>query len=136
MPEQVVAPGCSGARQIKGGVMKYSDEFDRLLALLVKENDRLVYKGANYTDTYTRKYLLSFIERFTSRLMYNHCIEDRVAMHEIADEYHEWCKKNPDVDDLAKKDKEYRLEQKEGMLKNNITPIRRQNDVDTSNDRI
>jgi hypothetical protein len=113
--------------KFKGGVMKYSDEFDRLLALLIKENDRLIHKGVNYTDTYTRKYLLSFIERLTSRVMYNHCIEDRVAMHEIADEYHEWLDKN--ADRLAKEDQDYKLEMKEATL-------RRQGDVDTSNDRV
>ena len=40
------------------------------------------------------------------------------------------------IDRFAKEDEEYRLEQKEGMLKNNIIPIRRKKDVGTSNDNI
>ena len=103
------------------------DEFDRLIALVLKEAFRIKYKAVNYTDTYTRKSILARMEEITDRAMYNHCIEDRVMMHEVADDYHEWFEKN--ADRLAKEDEECRLEMKEAT-------IRRQNDVDTSNDRI
>ena len=41
-----------------------------------------------------------------------------------------------EMDRLAKEDEEYRLGQKEKMLKNNIIPIRRKGDVGTSDDSI
>ena len=97
------------------------DEFDRLIALVLKEAFRIKYKAVNYTDTYTREGILARMEEVTDRAMYNHCIEDRVVMHKVADDYHKWFKEN--ADDLAKKDEECRLEMKEGELKNNITPI-------------
>ncbi len=92
--------------------MKYSDEFDRLLVLLIKENDRLVYKGVNYTDTYTRKHLLAFADRVIDRTMYNHCIEDRLAMHQVDDLYREWLQKqekeDAEIDKLAEQNAEYK----------------------------
>jgi len=84
----------------------YSDESDRLLKLLIQEYFKNKYKATNYTDTYTRKSLLTCMEDLTNRAMYNHCIEDRVAMHEIADEYHEWLELN--IDRLAEEELEFK----------------------------
>jgi hypothetical protein len=85
---------------------EYTDEFDKLLQQIIQEYFRNKYKSINYTDTYTRKSLLAFSQALTDRAMYNHCIEDRVIMHEIADDYHEWLEVN--VDRLAEEDLEFK----------------------------
>ena len=85
---------------------EYTDEFDKLLQQIIQEYFRNKYKAINYTDTYTRKSLLAFSQALTDRAMYNHCIEDRVIMHEIADDYHEWLEVN--VDRLAEEDLEFK----------------------------
>jgi hypothetical protein len=84
--------------------MTFSDEFDRLLTLLLQEYFRCKHKGTNYTDTYTRKSLLKGASHITRRALYNHCIEVQVDKHKVADDYHEWLEKN--VDRLAKEDAE------------------------------
>jgi len=84
--------------------MIFSDEFDRLLALLIQEYFRCKYKAINYTDTYTRKSLLKGMSHITKRVLYNHCIEVQVDKHKIADDYHEWLDKN--ADRLAKEETE------------------------------
>ena len=84
--------------------MIFSDEFDRLLALLIQEYFRCKHKAINYTDTYTRKSLLKGMSHITKRVLYNHCIEVQVDKHKIADDYHEWLDKN--ADRLAKEETE------------------------------
>ena len=84
--------------------MIFSDEFDRLLALLIQEYFRCKHKAINYTDTYTRKSLLKSMSHITKRVLYNHCIEVQVDKHKIADDYHEWLDKN--IDRLAKEEAE------------------------------
>jgi len=85
---------------------EYTDEFDSLLQQIIQEYFRNKYKSVNYTDTYTRKSLLVFSQALIDRAMYNHCIEDRVVMHEIADEYHAWLDVN--ADRLAEEDLEFK----------------------------
>jgi len=84
--------------------MIFSDEFDRLLALLIQEYFRCKHKAINYTDTYTKKSLLKGMSHITKRVLYNHCIEVQVDKHKIADDYHEWLDKN--ADRLAKEETE------------------------------
>jgi phage-related protein len=86
--------------------MIFSDEFDRLLALLIQEYFRCKHKAINYTDTYTRKSLLEGMLNITKRVLYNHCIEVQVDKHKVADDYHEWLEKN--VDRLAKEEVEFK----------------------------
>jgi hypothetical protein len=74
-----------------------TSRFDKLLASLVQEYFRNKYKGIVHTETYTRESLLKCMADTTDRVMYNHCIEDRVAMHKLDDEYREWCVKNVDI---------------------------------------
>ena len=84
--------------------MIFSDEFDRLLALLIQEYFRCKHKAINYTDTYTKKSLLKGMSHITKRVLYNHCIEVQVDKHKIADDYYEWLDKN--ADRLAKEETE------------------------------
>lgn len=93
-----------------------TNRFDELLASLVQEYFRDKYKGIVYTDTYTRESLLECMNATTDRVMYNHCIEDRVAMHKLDDEYRKWYEKNADI--KAQEDVDLKLEQKEATLKN------------------
>ena len=86
--------------------MIFSDEFDRLLALLLQEYFKCKYKATNYTDTYTRKSLIEGMLHISKRASYNHCIEVQVDKHKVADAYHEWLEKN--ADRLAKEDAEFR----------------------------
>jgi hypothetical protein len=83
---------------------RYSDKFDDLLVKILQEYFKVKYKAINCTNTYTRKALLEFSQAITDRVMYKHCIEDRVVMHEIYDTYHEWLDEN--VDRLAKEELE------------------------------
>jgi len=73
---------------------------DLLLTQIIEEYSRYRYKSINYTDTYTRKFLLECISELTDRMMYRHCIEDRVIMAEMDDDYHEW------IDKQAKEEQE------------------------------
>lgn len=86
--------------------MIFSDEFDRLLALLLQEYFRCKNKAVNYTDTYTRKSLLEGMLHMSKRALYNHCIEIQVDKHKVDDAYHEWLEKN--ADRLAKEDAEFK----------------------------
>ena len=86
--------------------MIFSDEFDRLLALLLQEYFRCKHKAINYTDTYTRKSLLESMLHMSKRALYNHCIEVQVEKHKQADDYHEWLGEN--IDRLAKEDAEFK----------------------------
>ena len=83
-----------------------TSQFDLLLTQLLEEWSRNKYKIINYTDTYSRKSLLKFISDVTDRVMYRHCIEDRVIMAEMDEEYWEWLDKN--ADRLAAEDEEYK----------------------------
>ena len=83
-----------------------TSQFDLLLTQLLEEWSRNKYKTINYTDTYSRKSLLKFISDVTDRVMYRHCIEDRVIMAEMDEEYWEWLDKN--ADRLAAEDEEYK----------------------------
>ena len=74
-----------------------TNRFDELLASLVQEYFRSKYKGIVHTETYTRESLLECMAVVTDQVMYNHCIEDRVAMHKLDDQYREWCIKNVDI---------------------------------------
>lgn len=60
-----------------------NSKFTNLLNELVQEWSRLEYKTINYTDTYSRKALLKFIDRVQDWTMFQHCIEDREAMTAI-----------------------------------------------------
>ena len=93
---------------------RYSDEFDDLLAKILREYFRVKHKAINCTDTYTKKAVLEFSQAITDRAMHKHCIEGRVVMHEINDIYHEWLEEN--VDRLAKEE----LELKDSLDKKDI----------------
>ena len=86
--------------------MTFSDEFDRLLSLILKEYFKCKHKAINYTDTYTRKSLLEGMLHITKRALFNHCIEVQVDKHKVADDYHEWLEKK--MDRLAKEDAEFK----------------------------
>ena len=86
--------------------MIFSDEFDRLLALLLQEYFRCKHKAINYTDTYTRKSLIESMLHISKRASYNHCIEVQADKHKVADAYHEWLEKN--ADRLAQEDAEFK----------------------------
>ena len=91
------------------------------------------YKAVNYTSTFRYEFLKEkVVPAFENWLMFMYCAEDREAMtHQNQNFIDDLA-----IDRLAKEDEEGRLEQKEGMLKNNITPIRRTGDVGTSDDNI
>ena len=96
-------PGCQGfpvgltlaSILLKGEDM--TNRFDELLALIVQEYFRDKYKGIVHTETYTRESLLECMAAVTDQVMYNHCIEDRVAMHQLDDQYRKWYAKNVDI---------------------------------------
>ena len=79
---------------------------DSLLSQYLEEYSRSKNKAINYTDTYSRKYLSEFIKAVEDRVMYKHCLEDRVSMAKFDEEYWEWLDKN--ADRLAAEDEEYR----------------------------
>ena len=84
----------------------HTTQMDSLLSQYLEEYSRSKNKTINYTDTYSRKYLLECISDMTDRIMYKHCIEDRVIMAEMDEEYWEWLDKN--ADRLAAEDEEYK----------------------------
>ena len=117
--------------KFKGGVM--NTECTDAITMFLKGFCKDEYKAINYTSTFRHDFLkYKVVPAFENWLMFMYCAEDREAMTN---------KNKKFIDDLAidrfaKEDEEYRLEQKEGMLKNNIIPIRRKKDVGTSNDNI
>ena len=91
------------------------------------------YKAINYTSTFRYDFLkYKVVPAFEDWLMHMYCAEDREAMTHQNQKFID----DLAIDRFAKEDEECRLEQKEGMLKNNITPIRRTGDVGTSDDNI
>ena len=83
-----------------------TSQFDLLLTQLLEEWYRNTYKHINYTDTFSRKALLEFVKAVEDRVMYKHCLEDRVSMAEMDEAYWEWLDEN--ADRLAAEDEEYR----------------------------
>jgi len=97
--------------------------------MFLKAYCKNTYKAINYTSTFRYEFLKNqVVPAFENWLMFMYCAEDREAMGDA------W-------DRLAKEDEEYRLEQKEGTLKNKIIPIKRgffkeKNDVGAPDDNI
>ena len=83
-----------------------TSQFDLLLTQLLEEWSRNKYKTINYTNTYSRKYLIEFVKAVGDRVMYKYCLEDRITMAEMDEEYWEYLDKN--ADRLAAEDEEYR----------------------------
>jgi hypothetical protein len=70
-----------------------TDKFKELLKLLIEEYALNIHKAPNYTDTYTRKFLISkFIPEVIETALYNHCIEISVDKHKVHDDYAQWIK--------------------------------------------
>ena len=132
MLEQVGAPGCSSAPKFKGGVMPNAECMDAITKF-VKGLCKDKYKAINYTSTFRYEFLKNqVVPVFENWLMQMYCAEDREPMTHQNQKFID----DLEIDRLAKEDEECRLEQKEGMLKNNIIPIRRTGDVGTSDDSI
>ena len=96
------------------------------------------YKAINYTSTFRYEFLKNqVVAAFENWLMFMYCAEDREAMSHQNQDFID----DLEMDRLAKEDEEYRLEQKEGTLKNKIIPIKRgffkeKNDVGAPDDNI
>jgi hypothetical protein len=88
-----------------------TDKFKELLKLLIEEYALNIHKAPNYTDTYTRKFLISkFIPEVIETALYNHCIEISVDKHKVHDDYAQWIKQL-DVDRKEEElDRLYKLE--------------------------
>ncbi len=63
-----------------------STEFDILLTQLLEEYSRKTYKTINYTDTFSREFLLKFITAVQDRVMFKHCDEDRMMQEDSWDD--------------------------------------------------
>lgn len=93
-------------------------------------------RDARIVPTKSGVYLNHVIEEFLkdirSHMYWIYSAEDREDMTHENQNFID----DLEMDRLAKEDEEYRLGQKEKMLKNNIIPIRRKGDVGTSDDSI
>ena len=117
--------------KFKGGVM--NTECTDGVTMFLKGFCKDEYKTINYTSTFRYDFLkYKVVPAFEDWLMHMYCAEDREAMTHQNQKFID----DLAIDRFAKEDEECRLEQKEGMLKNNIIPIRRTDDVGTSDDNI
>ena len=77
-----------------------TSEISDLISKLVHAYAKQMAKQKNYTDTFSREFLLDCLKMTEGWMMMQHCIEDRKAM----DRRNEWIDKN--TDDLAEKEQE------------------------------
>jgi len=88
-----------------------SEKFREQLKLLLQEYALNTHKAPNYTDTYTRKFLVSkFIPEVIEAVLYNHCIESNVDKHRVHDDYVEWIKQQDADRKEEELDRLYKLE--------------------------
>jgi hypothetical protein len=70
-----------------------------LLKSLLNEFARDQAKAPNYTNTYTRRFLIAdFVPAVTEAVLYKFCIEINADKHVIDDDYRVWMRKQQDGD--------------------------------------
>ena len=88
-----------------------TNKFKELLKLLIEEYALNIHKAPNYTDTYTRKFLISkFVPEVIETALYNYCIETNVDKHRIHDDYVDWIKQQDTDRKEEELDRLYKLE--------------------------
>lgn len=88
-----------------------TDRFKELLKLLIEEYALNIHKAPNYTDTYTRKFLISkFIPEVIETALYNYCMETNLDKHKVHDDYVEWIKQQDADRKEEELDRLYKLE--------------------------
>jgi len=88
-----------------------TNKFKELLKLLIEEYALNIHKAPNYTDTYTRKFLISkFVPEVIETALYNYCIETSVDKHRIHDDYVDWIKQQDTDRKEEELDRLYKLE--------------------------
>ena len=88
-----------------------TDKFKELLKLLIEEYALNIHKAPNYTDTYTRKFLISkFIPEVIETALYNYCMETNLDKHKVHDDYVEWIKQQDADRKEEELDRLYKLE--------------------------
>ena len=87
------------------------EKFREQVKLLLQEYALNIHKAPNYTDTYTRKFLISkFIPEIIETVLHNHCIETNVDKHRVHDDYVEWIKQQDADRKEEELDRLYKLE--------------------------
>lgn len=88
-----------------------TNKFKELLKLLIEEYALNIHKAPNYTDTYTRKFLISkFIPEVIETALYNYCMETNLDKHKVHDDYVEWIKQQDADRKEEELDRLYKLE--------------------------
>ena len=88
-----------------------TDRFKELLKLLIEEYALNIHKAPNYTDTYTRNFLISkFIPEVIDKVLYWFCIEVSKDKHEVHEDYVKWIKQQDSDRKEEELDKLYKLE--------------------------
>ena len=88
-----------------------TDKFKELLKLLIEEYALNIHKAPNYTDTYTRKFLISkFIPEVIETALYNYCMETNLDKHKVHDDYVKWIKQQDADRKEEELDRLYKLE--------------------------
>ena len=81
---------------------------NRILGLLLQVYALHENKSVNYTETFSRDYLLTFIRKMEDIIMYHFCAEDRDAMNQRDEQEREDWWQNTAMDKQAEQEAEYR----------------------------
>ena len=86
-------------------------EISDLITKFIKAYAKETYKAENYTDTYSREFLLKGVKVFEDWLMFQHCAEDRKAMKQS------WDGEDASENKLIDKQAEQEIEWKDAQIK-------------------